>query len=87
MASRRDDGSNRTQYSNPAFDALLMKGLAEFDETRRNAYFADAARLAIRDDVGIIPLYWQKAFWAARPGVRFEANESEDSSVTYAHAT
>ncbi|HEX3346780.1 MAG TPA: ABC transporter substrate-binding protein [Acetobacteraceae bacterium] len=76
---------NRVRYSNPAFDKTLAQAVAEFDETKRNGLLADATRIAMHD-VALIPLYWQKAIWAARPGVRFEANESEDSSVTYAHA-
>lgn len=78
-------GSNRTQYSNPAFDALLAKGLAEFDDARRNAYFADAARLAIRDDVGIIPLYWQKHVWGTKASLTYEANVQDDNAVRFVH--
>ncbi len=78
-------GSNRTQYSNPAFDALLAQGLAEFDETRRNAIFAEATRLAIRDDVGIIPLYWQKHSWGTRAGLRYETNVQDDNAVRFVH--
>ena len=75
---------NRTRYSNPAFDKTLADAMGEFDEGKRNALLAAATTLALHDQA-LIPLYWQKAFWAGRPGVRFEANESEDSSVTYAH--
>lgn len=78
-------GSNRTQYSNAAFDALLAQGLAEFDEARRNAIFADATRLAIRDDVGIIPLYWQKHAWGTRAGLRYETNVQDDNAVRFVH--
>ena len=76
---------NRTRYSNPAFDATLDRAMSEFDETRRNALLAQATEIAIGDQA-MIPLYWQKAIWAGRPGVRFEANQSEDSSVLFAHA-
>ena len=75
---------NRTRYSNPQFDALLAQASAEFDEAKRNALLADATTVAMHD-YAILPLYWQKAIWAARPGVRFEANESEDSAVQFAH--
>ena len=75
---------NRTRYSNPQFDTLLAQASAEFDEAKRNALLADATRIAMHD-YALLPLYWQKAIWAARPGVRFEANESEDSAVTFAH--
>ena len=75
---------NRTRYSNAEFDRTLAAATAEFDEAKRNQLLADATTLAM-NDYALLPLYWQKAFWAARPGVRFEANESEDSSVTFAH--
>jgi len=78
-------GSNRTQYSNARFDALLAQGLAEFDEARRNALFAEATRLAIRDDVGIIPLYWQKHAWATKAGLSYEANVQDDNAVRFVH--
>ncbi len=75
---------NRTRYSNPRFDALLAQASAEFDEAKRNALLADATTVAMHD-YALLPLYWQKAIWAGRSGVRFEANESEDSSVQFAH--
>ncbi len=78
-------GSNRTQYSNAAFDALLAKALAEFDENKRNALFADATRLAIRDDVGIIPLYWQKHTWATKAGLSYETNVQDDNAIRFVH--
>ena len=78
-------GSNRTQYSNPAFDALLAQGLGEFDEARRNAIFADATRLAVRNDVAIIPLYWQKHTWGTKAGLRYEANVQDDNAVRFVH--
>ncbi len=75
---------NRTRYSNPQFDTLLAKASAEFDEAKRNALLADATAIAMHD-YAILPLYWQKAIWAGRRSVQFEANESEDSSVEFAH--
>ncbi len=78
-------GSNRTQYSNPVFDALLAKGLAEFDETKRNALFADAIRFAVRDDMAMIPLYWQKHAWGTKAGLTYEANVQDDNAVRFVH--
>ncbi len=75
---------NRTRYSNKQFDALLAQSDVEFDEAKRNALLAQATAVAMRD-YALLPLYWQKAIWAGRHGVRFEANESEDSSIQFAH--
>ncbi len=77
---------NRVRYSNPEFDKLLAQATVEFDEAKRNALLAQATAVAM-NDYALLPLYWEKASWAARPGVRFEANESEDSSVLFAHPT
>jgi peptide/nickel transport system substrate-binding protein len=78
-------GSNRTQYSNSAFDALLAQGLAEFDDTKRNALFAQAAQLAIGQDVGLIPLYWQKHAWGTKADLTYEANVQDDNAVRFVH--
>jgi peptide/nickel transport system substrate-binding protein len=78
-------GSNRTQYSNPEFDRLLAQGLGEFDDARRNALFADAARLAIRDDAGMIPLYWQKHAWGTKADLAYETNVQDDNAVRFVH--
>lgn len=64
----RGTGSlNRARYSNMAFDEALRRASAEFDETRRGVLLAEATRIAM-DDAAILPLYWQKLYWAARKG-------------------
>ena len=69
----------------PILRALLAQGLAEFDETRRDGLFAEATRLAVRDDVGIIPLYWQKHSWATKAGLRYETNVQDDNAIRFVH--
>lgn len=56
---------NRARYSKPEFDAAMRDATAEFDTPTRNAKLAEAARIAM-EDAGILPLYWQKLFWASR---------------------
>ena len=80
-------GSNRSQYSNAAFDAVLAQALGEFDDAKRNALFADATRLAIRDDVGMIPLYWQKHAWGTKADLTYDANVQDDNAVRFVHLT
>jgi len=46
---------------------MLKQAAAEFDEAKRNKLLADATRVAM-EDAGILPLYWQKPYWAARKG-------------------
>jgi peptide/nickel transport system substrate-binding protein len=60
--------SNRGRWSNALFDRLLARGLAEFDLERREATLIDATELAI-GDLGLIPLYHERATWALRRGL------------------
>ena len=51
----------------------------------RNKLFAEATRLAVREDVGIIPLYWQKHSWATKAGLRYEPPVQDDNAVRFVH--
>jgi peptide/nickel transport system substrate-binding protein len=73
---------NRARYSNPQFDALLKQAAAEFDEGKRNKLLADATRVAM-EDAGILPLYWQKLYWAARKGYVVDPDRGESTSVRF----
>jgi peptide/nickel transport system substrate-binding protein len=75
---------NRARYSNPAFDAMLRQASAEFDETKRNDLLARATRIAM-DDAAILPLYWQKLYWAGRTGFVVDADRGETTSVHFIH--
>lgn len=63
-------GSNRSGYSNPAFDALIARAVATADEAAREALLFEATRLAM-DDVAMIPLYHPVSTWALHPGLSF----------------
>jgi peptide/nickel transport system substrate-binding protein len=73
---------NRARYSNPQFDALLKQAAAELDETKRNKLLADATRVAM-EDAGILPLYWQKLYWAARKGLVVDPDRGEATSARF----
>jgi peptide/nickel transport system substrate-binding protein len=70
---------NRARYSNPEFDAKLKQAASEFDETKRNALLAAATRIAMEDGA-ILPLYWQRLYWAARKGYVVEPDRGESTS-------
>ncbi len=72
---------NRARYSNREFDAAMRDATAEFDSATRNAKLAEAARIAM-EDAGILPLYWQKLFWASRKGFVVQPDRGE---ITSAH--
>jgi peptide/nickel transport system substrate-binding protein len=73
---------NRARYSNPQFDALLKQAAAEFGDAKRNKLLADATRMAM-EDAGILPLYWQKLYWAARKGYVVDPDRGESTSARF----
>lgn len=75
---------NRARYTNKQFDAVLAIASAEFDAAKRNRLLAEATRLAV-DDGAILPLYWQKLFWAARKGFMVDADRGEATSAHFVH--
>ncbi len=74
---------NRTRYSNAKFDAKMKEATAEFDPEKRNALLQDATRIAM-EDVGVIPLFWPKVYWASKANISYTANRGEDLMATLA---
>ncbi|AUG75640.1 peptide ABC transporter substrate-binding protein [Kitasatospora sp. MMS16-BH015] len=50
-------GDNRGRYSNPAFDALLHQATATKDLAARTKLYQQAEKIAIGDDLALIPLW------------------------------
>ncbi len=50
-------GDNRGRYSNSKFDDLLKEGRATKDEAERIKKYQEAERIAIGDDLAVIPLW------------------------------
>jgi peptide/nickel transport system substrate-binding protein len=73
---------NRARYSNKQFDAVLGLAAAEFDEAKRNKLLAEATRVAM-EDAAILPLYWQKLYWAARKGYVVDPDRGEATSIHF----
>jgi peptide/nickel transport system substrate-binding protein len=73
---------NRARYSNPQFDEKLRRAASEFDEATRSKLLGEATRLAI-EDAGILPLYWQKLYWAARKGLVVDPDRGESTSAHF----
>ena len=86
MTQDKDAGTgsfNRTKYSNPAFDAKMKEAMAEFDVEKRVALLKEATKIGI-DDVGFIPLFWPKVYWASKDNITYTANRGEDFMATLA---
>jgi peptide/nickel transport system substrate-binding protein len=75
---------NRARYSNTGFDDMLRKASAEFDAAKRSGLLASATKIAM-DDAAILPLYWQKLYWAGRKGFVVDADRGEATSVHFIH--
>ncbi len=57
-------GDNRGRYSNKTFDDLLAKGQAEPDAAKRADDYKQAEKVAIGDDLALIPLWYRTQFRA-----------------------
>ncbi len=60
--------ANRTRYSNPAVDALIVAALAEMDPEKREAKVAAAIEAAFADQA-LIPVFHPTWDYAARKGL------------------
>jgi peptide/nickel transport system substrate-binding protein len=64
------------RYANPEFDAALKSAMEEFDQAERMKKLQEATRIAMKDQA-IVPLYFQKIYWASRDGIDFTPNLAE----------
>ena len=71
---------NRLLYSNPAVDAKLREAFREFDYDKRVKLLQEATRVGF-GDLPVVPLYWQKVHWAAKAGIKYLPNKSEDTTA------
>ncbi len=55
-------GNNSGRYSNPQLDKLLDEGQAETDATKRAADYRAAEKLAIGQDLALIPLWYRTQY-------------------------
>jgi peptide/nickel transport system substrate-binding protein len=74
---------NRTRYSNPRFDAKMKEATAVFEPEKREALLQEATRIAM-EDVGVVPLFWPKVYWASKANIAYTANRGEDLMATLA---
>ena len=56
------NGDNRGRYSNPVFDELVAQAAATPDDAARNELYKQAEKIAIGDDLGVIPLLTRQQF-------------------------
>jgi peptide/nickel transport system substrate-binding protein len=61
--------ANRGRYSNARVDEFIKKALATVNDQERAKLLAEGTEIAI-NDVGLIPIYYNKNTWGARRGIR-----------------
>ena len=69
---------NGGRYSNPMVDTLLTRALATLDSSAREVLVSQATELALNEQ-GVIPLHYDIAAWAMRPGVTYAARSDNYS--------
>lgn len=60
--SKPTTGDNRGRYSNPKFDELIDKAGATLDEAERTKLYQEAEKIAIGEDLALIPIFERQQF-------------------------
>jgi peptide/nickel transport system substrate-binding protein len=84
-AAKGIGAGNPGRYSNPAFDRILDEATVTLDTPARDKLLAQAAELAIGQDVAAIPVYFVRAAWAMRSGLRYDGYPQEGTVASLVH--
>jgi peptide/nickel transport system substrate-binding protein len=79
--------NNRGRYSNLEFDKLIKAAAVATDDAKRELFLQDAARIAFKQDHGILPLYFQTTSWALRKGLSYEPRMDEYTLANFVTLT
>ena len=66
---RSDSQQNDANFNSPEFDALVDQARVETDTEVRRDLYAQAEDILVRDQVGIIPVYWYTSIQLTKPNV------------------
>ena len=78
-----DGGSNAGNYSNPALDALLVKGQTTFEQDAREAIY-DEVQQIIATDVPLLPVFHVSQAVVARDGLTgYQVHPTETYWITH----
>lgn len=62
-----NNGNNRTGWSDSAYDSLMREANAQLDPKKRAELLRGAETILVRDEVPIVPLYFEKGILFYRP--------------------
>ena len=65
-----NNGNNHTQWQSTQFDKLIEQASQSLDATQRQAFYDQAQKILLEDDVAICPLFTLKKLWVTQPWVK-----------------
>ena len=68
--------TNRSRYSNPKVDELVLKAIETIDDKTRESLLQQASKI-VADDVGIVPLHFEVTPWAFKKGLAYKARADQ----------
>jgi len=71
--------TNSGRYSNKAMDAKLEEALATVDDAKRDALLAEASKIAIQQDHGLIPIHFELSVWAMKKGLTYTGRADQNT--------
>jgi len=72
--------TNRSRYSNPKMDALVLEASATLDDAKRAALLRQAADMAM-DDFAMLPLHFELSVWAMKSDIRYVGRADQTIQV------
>ncbi|MCZ4283033.1 ABC transporter substrate-binding protein [Kiloniella laminariae] len=68
---------NRGRFSNPAFDDVMTRATATFDDDEKEQLLKEAATIGFVEEQGILPLYFEELIWAHSNKVAYKIGPVE----------
>ena len=74
--------TNRSRYSNPAMDKLVLDSGGMMDDGQRAATLAKASELAMAD-FAMLPIHFEHSVWAMKKGISFHGRADQQTMAQY----
>jgi peptide/nickel transport system substrate-binding protein len=74
--------TNRSRYSNPAMDKLVIDSGGMMDDAQRAAALAKASELAMAD-FAMLPIHFEHSVWAMKKGISFHGRADQQTMAQY----
>ena len=74
--------TNRSRYSNPAMDKLVIDAGSMMDDGQRAAALAKASEMAMAD-FAMLPIHFEHSVWAMKKGIQFDGRADQQTMVQY----